>query len=185
MDVEAYVNRLMAEADVSDDSDDAIDSGIDTRDMLQDSDNDEYDSEQEMLELNMLEEEIMKLEREEAEQAAAAAAVTSTTDGAKAMDGLLDDDPTSLSLDDFIYEQAIERVEQRKMQATEAKAANETSSSNAANAPDWLAARRSRLGLDEDNSAAMPVGMLTPTDADAARELDSEIPIIENNVANG
>mmetsp|Transcript_8442 Transcript_8442/g.18184 ORF Transcript_8442/g.18184 Transcript_8442/m.18184 type:complete len:568 (-) Transcript_8442:949-2652(-) len=184
MDVEAYVNRLMAEADVSDDSDGSIDGvGVDARDMLQDSDNDEYDSEQEMLELNMLEEEIMKLEREEAEQAAAAAAaITSTADGTKAMDGLLDDDPTSLSLDDFIYEQAIERVEQRKMQATEAKEANEMNSSNATIAPDWLAARRSRLGQDTDNTAAKPVGMLTPTDADAARELDSEIPVIEHTL---
>ena len=58
--------------------------------------------------------------------------------------------------------------------------ASATASTAADNAPDWLAARQSRLGRKDGGATggadtAKPVGMLTPTDADrAARELESE-----------
>ena len=100
IDEEAYVKRIMEDEYHDDDENEY-------------GGEDEYDSEQERLELKIsLEEEIM---REEATASSATAERGANSE--EFMNGLIDDDPTSLSIDDFIYQKAVERVEQRKMQS--------------------------------------------------------------------
>ena len=163
IDVEAYVRKVMAEADMRNYID--IDSG----NAAADDDDDDADeaARREQEELDMLEQEILELDRLEAEQAKEWEGLEEEEDeDDMGPAGYLDDDPTSLAIDDFVFDRAAERVEQRKSE--EAAAVSDAG-------PDWLAARRSRLGEGD----ARPVGMMSPEDADAARQLDSEIPVIE------
>ena len=166
IDVEAYVRKVMAEADMRNYID--IDSG----NAAADDDDDDADeaARREQEELDMLEQEILELERLEAEQAKEWEGLEEEEDeddDDMGPAGYLDDDPTSLAIDDFVFDRAAERVEQRKSEEAAAAASDA--------GPDWLAARRSRLGEGD----ARPVGMMSPEDADAARQLDSEIPVIE------
>jgi len=129
-------------------------------------DDDDEAARREQEELDVLEQEILELERLEAEQAEEWE--ERERDGDMAPAGYLDDDPTSLTIDDFVLDQAAERRIEEEENADTDKVLSDTG-------PDWLAARRSRLGQGD----AKPVGMLSPADADAARQLDSEIPVIE------
>ena len=164
IDVEAYVRKVMAEADMRNYID--MDSTADD----ESGDADEA-ARREQEELDMLEQEILELERLEAEQAKEWKGLEEEEDDDDTgPSGYLDDDPTSLAIDDFVFDRAAERVEQRKSEEAAAAAESGTDAG-----PDWLAARRSRLGEGD----ARPVGMMSPEDADAARQLDSEIPVIE------
>ena len=165
IDVEAYVRKVMAEADMRNYID--MDSAA-ADDAIGDADE---AARREQEELDMLEQEILELERLEAEQAKEWEDLEEEEDDDDTgPSGYLDDDPTSLAIDDFVFDRAAERVEQRKSEEAAAAAESGTDAG-----PDWLAARRSRLGEGD----ARPVGMMSPEDADAARQLDSEIPVIE------
>lgn len=176
IDVEAYVRKVMAEADMRNYID------MDSNDDDGDDDDDDVDeaSRREQEELDMLEQEILELERLEAEQAKEWEGLEEGEDDNDNDDdmgpaGYLDDDPTSLAIDDFVFNRAAVRVEQRKSDNSAIAGSSNDTTSAADAGPDWLAARRSRLGEGD----ARPVGMMSPEDADAARQLDSEIPVIE------
>ena len=160
IDIDAYVKKVMAEADMR--------NYIDVGDADDDDDDDDDDeaARREQEELDTLEQEILELERLEAEQSEEWDG--RERDGDMPPAGYLDDDPTSLTIDDFVLDQEAERRKEEEENADTDKVLSDTG-------PDWLAARRSRLGQGE----AKPVGMLSPADADAARQLDSEIPVIE------
>ena len=162
IDIEAYVKKVMAEAEMRS----YIDLDDDDDDDGEDGDGDDEAARREQEELDMLEQEILELERLEAEQAEEWEG-RERDDGGMAPAGYLDDDSTSLTIDDFVLDQEAERRKEEENADTD-KVLSDTG-------PDWLAARRSRLGQGD----AKPVGMLSPADADAARQLDSEIPVVE------
>ena len=160
IDIEAYVKKVMAEADMRSHID--LDDDDDDDD---DVDGDDEAARREQEELDMLEQEILELERLEVEQAEEWEG-RERADNDMAPGGYLDDDPTSLTIDDFVLDQEAELHKEEN--ADTDKVLSDTG-------PDWLAARRSRLGQGD----AKPVGMLSPADADAARQLDSEISVVE------
>lgn len=172
IDVEAYIRKVMAEADMrnyidTDNGNDAVDD-----------DGADEAARREQEELDMLEQEILELERLEAEQAKEWEGLGEKEDDDgddMGPAGYLDDDPTSLAIDDFVFDRAAERVEQRKSENAAIAGSGDDVMAATDVGPDWLAARRSRLGEGD----ARPVGMMSPEDADAARQLDSEIPVIE------
>ena len=163
IDIEAYVKKVMAEADMRS----YIDLDDDDDDDNVDGDGDDEAARREQEELDVLEQEILELERLEVEQAEEWEG-RERADNDMAPGGYLDDDPTSLTIDDFVLDQEAELRKEEEENADTDKVLSDTG-------PDWLAARRSRLGQGD----AKPVGMLSPADADAARQLDSEISVVE------